>query len=56
MSFEEWFESDPIDMYGFTREASVFYCTDDRPRQYSYDHIVALLKEAWYYGDKDART
>lgn len=53
MNFEEWFYSDPYDVYGTTRENVVFYATDDRP-QMVYDHIVALLKEAWSYEDKDA--
>ena len=53
MSFEEWFSSDPYDVSGSTRKDVVLYSTDDRP-QMVHDQIVALLKEAWSYEDKDA--
>jgi hypothetical protein len=53
MTFEEWFYNDPYDSYGVTRKDVVFYATDDKPKM-SHDAIVALLKEAWNYEDKDA--
>lgn len=52
MSFEEWFSDDPCDVYGVMRKDVVFYATDNGS-QICYDAIVALLKEAWNYEDKD---